>query len=214
MTLKPGDGGDLERRISEFQRGISADENFRWIFVHYYQRIFSYFARRGFATDRCDDLTQEVFLRVYRGVRGFRGEASFATWLFRIAWNLSCKRLRVEMIRERNAREVPLDETVEANGPSGLAVTAADTEEPSDPLDRVLGEERKALLQREIESMPPQMRRCIQLRVDGGLKYREIAALMQVSIDTVKSQLNQAKARLVDRLGAAGRGGSVSHGRH
>ena len=81
-----------------------------------------------------------------------------------------------------------------------LSIERAHREEEN-PLDCALSEERKALIHRELEKMPAQMRRCITLRVDRGLKYREIAELMQISIDTVKSHLNQAKDRLKQRLG-------------
>ena len=68
-------------------------------------------------------------------------------------------------------------------------------------MDDLLAKEQLSLLRRELESLPPRMRRCLQLRLDQELKFREIAVLEQVSIDTVKSQLAQAKKRLRLRLG-------------
>jgi RNA polymerase sigma-70 factor (ECF subfamily) len=197
----PPMGTDVQRHISELQAGIDAEENFRWIFSRYYRPVFRFFSRRGIPADRCDDLTQEVFLRVYIGIARFRGESSFTTWLFRITWNLCYKQQRSAATGAALAREVVLDETVEADGTLALDPAAASRLEQDDPLRSALARERSAVLQQELRHLPPQMRRCVVLRIDRGLKYREIAALMQISIDTVKSQLNQAKTRLKARLG-------------
>lgn len=204
MNFLAPEGTGIERCIAELQLGIRREENFDQVFARYYRPVFGFFAKQGIPTDQCDDLTQEVFLRVYKSIGRFRGEASFETWLFRIAWNLWSKVLRSKIIGAQKAREVPLDETVEPDGLAPIDTLAAGNQD--DPLHDVLSEERRTLLHRELRSMPPQMRRCILLRVDYGLKYREIAALMQISIDAVKSHLNQAKNRLRQRLGEPRKG--------
>lgn len=139
-------------------------------------------------------------MRVYQGIGRFRGDASFETWLFRITWNRWSKELH-SATNLRKRREVPLDETVEAEGPLPIEAMALVNWCQEDPLDNALTGERRALLQRELQVMPPQMRRCILLLVYQGCKYREIAALLQISIETVKSHLHQAKTRLKQRLG-------------
>jgi RNA polymerase sigma-70 factor, ECF subfamily len=192
------EAAEVERRVAELQRGIKAEENFRWIFSHYHRAIFHFFVKRGMTPDRGEDLTQEVFLRVYRSIGGFRGEASFTTWLFHIAWNLWRTEYRGSA-QDRNARLVSLDETAGSEEP--LPIEAKARREEDDPLGCALTEERRTLIHRELRRMPAQMRRCIVLRIDRGLKYREIAELMHISIDTVKSHLNQAKVRLKNRLG-------------
>lgn len=187
---------DLNRCISELRLGINTEENFRWIFRRYYRLVFVFFSRNGVSSNCCDDLTQEVFIRVYRGIASFRGEASFDTWLFRISWNLWSRSRR-----SAATREVSLDETGESEGPSAIGLAALLRWEQDNPLGSALREEQRILLYQELREMPPQMRRCIVLRVQQGLKYREIAALMQISIDAVKSHLSQARFRLKSRLG-------------
>jgi RNA polymerase sigma-70 factor (ECF subfamily) len=197
MAPSAGDDVEVERRVTVLRRGIKVEENFRWIFSRYHRPVFNFFVKRGMLPDRCEDLTQEVFLRVYRGIDGFRGDSKFQTWLFHIAWNVwrtECHRTE----RKSIARTVSLEKTLDSE--DSLSIERTHREEES-PLDCALSEERKALIHRELEKMPAQMRRCITLRVDRGLKYREIAELMQISIDTVKSHLNQAKYRLKQRLG-------------
>ena len=187
---------DLKRCITELQLGINVEENFGWIFRQYYRLVFRFFRGKGIEDIRCDDLTQEVFIRVYRGIASFRGEASFETWLFRISWNLWSKSLR-----RTTPREVSLDESGESEEAAVIKPMALLRWEQDDPLGSALREEQRVLLYQELQEMPPQMRRCIVLRVQQGLKYREIAALMQISIDAVKSHLSQARFRLKSRLG-------------
>jgi RNA polymerase sigma-70 factor, ECF subfamily len=209
MSPLTQDRDEIERCVSELRSGIKTEENFRWIFTRYYRPVFCFFAKRRIPDARCDDLTQEVFLRVYRGIGRFRGEARFETWLFQITWNLWRKKLHDPPAKH----EISLEEPIVSNYALSIEDLAA---EQDDPLDSVLAGELKALVYQELERMPPQMRRCILLRVDRGLKYREIAALMQISIDAVKSHLNQAKTRLKDRLGdptASGHGRQRPDGR-
>lgn len=183
--------------MAELRCGIEVEENFRWISSRYHRPVFHFFANRRMLPDRCEDLTQEVFLRVYRGISGFRGDSSFQTWLFRIVWNIWRSEYG-STAQKVNAHMVSLEETVESE--EQLSIDAKVHREEEDPLAHALTEERRALIHREIEQMPAQMRQCILLWIRGR-KYREIAELMQISIDTVKSHLNQAKERLKRRLG-------------
>jgi RNA polymerase sigma-70 factor (ECF subfamily) len=72
----------VNRRIGESQTGGEREETFRLIFDRYYRSVYRFFEKRGFSTEECQDLTQETFLRVYKGMATFRGEARFETWLF------------------------------------------------------------------------------------------------------------------------------------
>jgi RNA polymerase sigma-70 factor (ECF subfamily) len=148
------------------------------------------------------DLAQETFVRVYTSLETFRGESRFEAWLFKIATNIYRNRLRAQATLKRAAQEVPFDDDAGEAGPTaaGAAPPAAGTGEQG-PLREVLAEERAQLLHAAMEGLPAQMRRCVQLRVMGDYKYCEIAVLMQVSIETVKSHLFQARQQLKDRLG-------------
>jgi RNA polymerase sigma-70 factor (ECF subfamily) len=196
MVPSREDDSEVERRVSELRSGIEVEKNFSWIFSRYHRSVFRFFVKRRMPPDRSEDLTQEVFLRVHRGIGGFRGDSKFKTWLFHIVWNHWLTELRSAAQRLKS-HTISLEEADDAEEtPAGGAKISGE-----DPLESALTGERKALIHREIEKMPAQMRRCITLRVDRGLKYREIADLLQISIDAVKSHLNQARVRLKQRLG-------------
>ena len=187
-----------ERLVAALRRGGDREEICRELHERYYKPTYGYFARQGFSPEECRDLTQETFLRLFRGLDGFRGRSRFETWLYEISVNVCRNELRDRSALKRDRREVSLEGGRENGGSSGALPLRSPEREPMDDL---LAKEQLSLLRRELESLPPRMRRCLQLRLDQELKFREIAVLEQVSIDTVKSQLAQAKKRLRLRLG-------------
>ena len=190
---------DREAAASRPARELAEEpsgEELKALFDRYYPSVFHFFQNRGVPREDARDLTQETFLRVYRGIGRFRRDASFQTWLFQIATNLWCNDVRRRTAGKREGREVSLDVLAE----KGREVS----EEPAHPLDHLVAEERRSTLREALSELPPQMRRCVLLRLDRDLKYREIASLMQISVDTVKSQLSQARSRLQARLGHLG----------
>jgi RNA polymerase sigma-70 factor (ECF subfamily) len=182
--------------------GESPEESLRDIFLRYYRPVYYFFLRRGFLEDESHDLTQETFLRVHKGLPAFRGEARFETWLFEIAANLYRNHLRSLSTLKRDASEVSLDEVLDQGTPEA----ACHGQEPlwvcagAGPLEGLLTEERLQVLHAALEELPPQMRRCVLLRIEQDLKYREIADVMNVSIDTVKAHLFQARQQLKGKL--------------
>lgn len=170
---------------------VTPDELYR----QYYRPVVYFFARRGFSRDESCDLAQETFLRVYKNMETFRGESSEVTWLFQIAANLYKNTLRSHSTQKRDGLEVPL----ELSGGGGMIDQACCCHE-GDALDTLLIEERARILRKALEDLPPQMRQAVILRVDRDLKYREIAEVMRVSIETVKAHLYQARQHLRDKL--------------
>lgn len=172
------------------------------VFEDYAPAVSCFFARRGFPAEDCRDLTQETFLKAYRGLGRFRAEAGLETWILRIAANVWKNTLRSRQAEKRSAaRTVPLEEVGSVPEPLArtVAVPPQDGGTPA-PLHRVIRDEERRMLRDAVEDLPPRMRRSVLLRVDQGLKYREIATIMSVSVDTVKTQLHQARQRLRDRL--------------
>ena len=160
------------------------------LFQRYYRPVVSFFARRGFSIEESRDLAQETFLRVFKNMDSFRGESAVETWLFQIAGNLYKNTLRSLQTQKRDAQEVSLESTA--------AVLELGTRE-TDALGAVLTEERSQRLHEAFKELPPQMRQAVLLRIKD-LKYREIADVMHVSIETVKAHLYQARQHLRDRL--------------
>ena len=142
--------------------------------------------------DEALDLSQEVFLRVFRTIHRFRGQSSLRTWIYRIAVNQARNRHRFWRRRHRND-QVSLDAHVAAHGEflsGGL----------SRP-DRVLDQKELASrLQSALDNLPFDQRTAIVLREVDGLSYDEIAFSLGVAVGTVKSRLTRARQTLRHQL--------------
>lgn len=191
----------LEPIIQRLRDGVDREESFQTLFDRFYWPLFRFFEHRGFSTEECQDLIQETFLRVYRGIEAFRGEARWEHWLFRIAANTAIKALRHRSAAKRASRSVPLEgQDIADTEPAAAGGSPRSAEAPV-PLRQLLGKEMRELLSQAIERLPGQMRRCVRLRVIQDLDYHEIAEILQISPSTVKVQLFKARKRLQMELG-------------
>lgn len=184
-----------ERRKSPSQRQQEGVD-FRLLFESYYRSVLYFFANRGFSTEEAQDLVQDTFLRAFRGFEAFRGEASFRTWIFQIANNIWLNEIRCRRAAKRSGHEVSFEEIFQPGSTQARRYGSA----VDGPLTEVLAEERLQILHEAVKDLPSQMRRCILLRIEQDLKYREIAEVMQLSIETIKSHLHQARQRLKGTL--------------
>lgn len=203
--------GDAQVNPETRPRRTPEDDRFRDLFEQCYGVVNFYFARLGFSRDERDELTQEAFLRAYRGLASFRGEARLKTWLFTIAKNVGLNAIRAKESGKRSGREIDLEEVSSASPQGSAEVEEVDREEGGEPalpsgepspLEGLLSHERSQLLREALDGLPARMRHTVLLRYGQGLKYREIADLLQVSIQTVRSQLSQARQRLAPILSA------------
>ena len=142
--------------------------------------------------DEALDLSQEVFLRVFRTIHRFRGQSSLRTWIYRIAVNQARNRHRFWRRRHRQD-QVSLDQHIAAHGEflSGGESTP----------DRILAQKELAeRLQLALEHLPFDQRTAIILREIDGLSYEEIASVMNCPIGTVRSRIFRARETIADRL--------------
>ncbi len=146
-------------------------------------------------SDDAVEAIQEVFLAAWQGLAGFRGDARFTTWLYRIAYN-HCLKIAERQRRDATARAELAAESARAWSAEGAlsARMASDAERAM--RERVRG---------EIASLPPKYRAVLVLRHLNELSYEEMAEVMRVPIGTVKTQLFRARALLKERLEALGR---------
>lgn len=191
----------IEPLLERLRDGTDPEESFRLLFHRFHRPLFRFFEHRGFSTEECQDLIQETFIRVYRGIEAFRGESRWEHWLFRIAANTAIKALRHRAAAKRAGQEVPLEE--EDEGDLQATATGGSVHKTAEPLRQLLGKETKDLLIEAIEGLPTQMRRCVRLRVLQDLDYLEIAEILQLSPSTVKVQLFKARKRLQMELGSS-----------
>ncbi len=139
------------------------------------------------------DLSQDVFLRVFRTIHRFRGHSSLRTWIYRIAVNQARNRHRFWRRRHR-ADQVSLDEHVAVHGDFLLAGGPTP--------DRVLVQKELAVrVQRALDNLPFDQHTAIVLREIDGLSYEEISYSLDVPIGTVKSRLTRARRALRLELG-------------
>ena len=179
----------------------SVEEDFQEIVDRLYKPVLNYFARNGVPRDQRGDLTQETFLRAYRGFEAFRGDAKVTTWIFRIANHVLQNARRDQNAAKRRGSELSLEGAEDAAQPffaDGVFTTEGGGY--ANPLKSMLDEELARLLRDSLQSLPPQMQYCVLLRLQD-LKYREIAAVQKISVETVKAHLFQARKRLKELLG-------------
>jgi RNA polymerase sigma-70 factor, ECF subfamily len=140
------------------------------------------------------DLSQEVFLRVFRTIHSFRGQSTLRTWIYRIVVNQARNRQRWWRRRHR-AQQVSLDEHIRDHGEM---VLGADASTPDRELTR---KEIGTRLKAAIQNLPFEQRTALVLREIEGLRYEEIAFSLGLPVGTVKSRLTRARQALRIELG-------------
>lgn len=158
------------------------------IFDEYQRPIYNYLLHMTQDQAVAEDLAQETFIRVYNGLPGFRGEASLATWVYRIATNVS-----LDHFRRRS--------TVQDAATRSLDGVETDQEELADhkavsPEQQAAQSEMSACVEDFIWQLPPDYRAALVLHDLQGLKNYEIAEVLDVSLDTVKIRLHRARKKL------------------
>jgi RNA polymerase sigma-70 factor (ECF subfamily) len=178
-----------DREAALVQRCAAGDEGASAELVADHQRIVVQLAT-NLLGDREEalDLSQEVFLRVFRTIHRFRGQSSLRTWIYRIAVNQARNRHRFWRRRHR-ADQVSLDQHIETHGDvfSGLGPTP----------ERVLAQKELAeRLRVALNRLPFDQRTAVVLREVDGLSYEEIAYSLGLAVGTVKSRLTRARQAL------------------
>lgn len=161
----------------------------------YKDRVYNVVYRFVGNREDAEDVAQETFVRAYRGIQDFRGDAQVYTWLYRIAGNLARNRLRDRSRKGRN-RGTSLD-ALEESAP-GVAQAATRTNRT--PEDVASERELNAILQQCLDELPDHYRMVFVLRTFDRLSYDEIAECVGCPKGTVKSRLNQARSLLHARL--------------
>lgn len=195
-TSKPvHPAGELEQYLEDLLAGVDWEYNARLLFQRYYRLIRRFFHRRGCPPVEAEDLTQETFMKVFESLPAFRRESRFETWLYTIAENVHRRSLVERLAAKRSVPLVSLEEVREAKD---------ELPEPDgpEPLGELILQERIAQVSRAVSALPAQMRRCVLLRCFQQLQYREIADVLDISVEAVKVQLFRARSRLRREIGS------------
>jgi len=179
--------------VTELRAG--SEEAFAWLIAHYRQPIFSLLARTVRNQTDAADLTQDVFVKVFRGIDGFHGESSLRTWIYRIALREASNQRRWWMRHQQH--EIPIEQEM-GEGENGRPALLKDMlVDPSEsPYDAALHAENRAIVEQALRRVPEPFRVALILRDIEGFSYEEVAAMQGINLGTVKSRLVRGRAFL------------------
>jgi len=187
----PGADADL---IRAFQAGDKAA--FDGLVLRHKDELFNLIYWFLGDYEEANDCAQDVFIKVYKGLKGFRFESAFATWLYRIAVNTCKNRFKSSAYRWRK-KSVPLENSGKSEEGNPSLVVQDGSPSPLHELER---KERARLIHEAIRDLPEEQNRVIVLRDIQGRSYHEIAAITGSNPGTVKSRLGRARLELKKRL--------------
>jgi RNA polymerase sigma-70 factor, ECF subfamily len=182
--------------IAELKAG--SEEAYAWLIGEFHQPIYNVVYRMVNDSADAADTTQEVFLKVFRGIKHFHGESSLKTWIYRIALHEASNSRRWWF--RHKSRETSIEN--ESNGASGNHTLFEESliDERESPFDNVVHEEVRARVEKELREVQEPYRSTVILRDLEEMSYEEIAEIMQVSLGTVKSRLTRGREALKRRL--------------
>jgi RNA polymerase sigma-70 factor (ECF subfamily) len=171
--------------IRKFQEGDSSA--FEALFIKYQSKVFNTAYRMLGDYEDARDMAQEVFIRAHRSLRRFRGDSKFYTWLYRITVNSCINKLKSQKTT------VPLSDCDESWECSKSPLSWSPN---CGPIKRLQEKELQRYVQNGINSLPGRYRSVIVLRDIQGLRYQEIAEILDCSLEAVRSSLYRARQEL------------------
>jgi RNA polymerase sigma-70 factor (ECF subfamily) len=183
--------------VAELKAG--SEDAYTWLIGEFHQPIYSLVYRM--VTDPSDaaDTTQEVFLKVFRGMKHFHGESSLKTWIYRIAVHEASNRRRWWFRHKAQETSIEPGQAEIESGPApALKDILVDNRES--PFDSAVHEEVSARVDQELREVAEPYRTTVILRDLEGMSYEEIAEITQVTLGTVKSRLTRGRNALRQRL--------------
>jgi len=184
----PGDEAEL---MTELRGGSEAA--FDWLVTHYHGPVYGLVAGMLHDPDDAADVTQEVFLKAFRGIRAFREGSSLRTWLYRIAVREALNQRRWSW---RHLRGQSSMDTEAENGAAAFEVEDTSLS----PFDELAGREVQWAVQQALRGVNEVFRTAVILRDLEGMSYEEVAEIMEVSVGTVKSRIMRGRRALRDAL--------------
>ena len=176
--------------IQELKAG--SEDAYAWLVGEFHQPVYSVVYR--ILTDPADaaDTTQDVFLKIFRGMKHFHGESSLKTWIYRIAIHEASNRRRWWF--RHKSKETSVEQTEGCSQHCSIAeLNSALVDRHKSPFETVADHEVQARVEDELRKVPEPYRTAVVLRDIEDLSYEQIADIMQVSLGTVKSRLNRAR---------------------
>ncbi len=179
--------------IAELKAG--SEEAYAWLIGAFHQPIYSLVYRMVNDPSDAADTTQEVFLKVFRGMKHFHGESSLKTWIYRIALHEAANRRRWWFRHKAHETSIePVENESEISGDERLV-------DPGEsPFENFAHEEVRAVVEQALREIAEPYRTAIVLRDLEEMSYDEIAEVLQISLGTVKSRITRGRDALRKRL--------------
>jgi RNA polymerase sigma-70 factor (ECF subfamily) len=180
-----------------------SEEAFAILIAQYHQPLYSLIARSLNDPADAADITQEVFIKVFRSIRGFHGESSLRTWLYRIALHEASNQRR--WWSRHKKQEITIDSSVEnEDDGSVFSLSATLADHGDSPYDCAAQAEARARVEAALRQLPEAFRTVVVLREIEGFSYEEIAEILNANLGTVKSRLTRGRSALRALLVAEG----------
>src|SRR3954465_714395 len=182
--------------VAELKAG--SETAYAWLIGEFQQPVYGLVYR--IVNDPADaaDTTQDVFLKVFRGMKHFHGESSLKTWIYRIALHEAANRRRWWF--RHKAKETSIEPEAEANGMVENDIQIALMDHAESPFESVAHHEVQHRVEEELRKVPEPYRTTLILRDLEEMSYEEIAEVLEISLGTVKSRLPRGRDALRQRL--------------
>jgi RNA polymerase sigma-70 factor, ECF subfamily len=182
--------------VAELKAG--SEDAYAWLIGEFHQPIYALVYR--IVNDPADaaDTTQEVFLKVFRGMKHFNGASTLKTWIYRIALHEASNRRRWWF--RHKAHEMSMEPESNSALVHSTSIENFVVDRRESPFDRVAHQEVRSRVEQELQKVPEPYRTTVILRDLEEMSYEEIAEIMEVSLGTVKSRLTRGREALKRRL--------------
>ncbi len=198
MAAMPPDDSTERRFVERLQR--HDERAFNELVDVYSPRVYRLVVRMLGRRDEAEDMAQEVFVQVFKGIGQFRGESKLGTWIYRVAINL-CKNRSKYLSRRHDDKQDALDAVADWQPlHQAKGVTSGEISRPDHLVE---GMQIEALMRRCIAELDPDFREALILRDVENLSYEEIIEITGVAEGTVKSRIHRARALLRQRVALA-----------
>lgn len=173
-----------------------SEEAFGILIAQYHQPLYSLIARNLNDPADAADITQEVFIKVFRSIRNFHGESSLRTWLYRIALHEASNQRR--WWSRHKKQELTIDSPCDHEDDDGKGLTLASTlaDAGDSPFDHAAQSQVREQIEAALRQLPESFRTVVVLREIEGFAYEEIAEILNTNLGTVKSRLTRGRTML------------------
>jgi RNA polymerase sigma-70 factor (ECF subfamily) len=165
------------------------ERSFGELVTRYESKVYSLAMKMLRNPEDAEDVLQETFLRAYRGIKSFKGNSTFSTWIYRITANSALMRLR-----KKQLPQVSIEDSDERETPISIADWAPG------PVEQLLNQEMQRVMDEAIETLPPEFRQVFILRDVEELSNADVAEILDLSVAAVKSRLHRARLKVRNRL--------------